>query len=100
MPVQNIINVVEALEGRRMRATEVRRLFAGYIEHGYVTLNGDDVYTVTDTAAQRFGFDRPAQAMNFDPDKNKAAEPSPAALSFFSNQEGGGPIGAATTLTS
>src|SRR3954453_10887168 len=47
----DVVAVVHRLEGRSMRPSEVRRLFEGYIDHGYVRSVGSRHYEVPEEAA-------------------------------------------------
>ena len=53
---QTVVEYVDILENRKMKPTEVRRLFAGYEQHGYVIRRADGTYSITEQASQRFGF--------------------------------------------
>lgn len=55
---KHVADVVFELENRRIKPTEVRRIFEGYIEHGYVEKTGDDLYRVTDVAIEKFDLEK------------------------------------------
>lgn len=48
-----VVNVVFELESRKIKPTEVRRIFEGYIEHGYIEIGPDNLFRVTDYAVQK-----------------------------------------------
>ena len=77
------------LNGRILRSRAVRRLFEGYAAHGFIEIGDDGLYRVTDTAAERFGFDRAPLGERVVNEAGIASEGVASASSLFPNQEGG-----------
>ena len=77
------------LNGRILRGRAVRRLFEGYADLGFIEIGQDGLYRVTDTAAERFGFDRAPLGERVANEAETASEGEASASSLFSDQEGG-----------
>lgn len=77
------------LNGRILRGRAVRRLFEGYAELGFIEIGQDGLYRVTDTAAERFGFDRAPLGDREANEAEATSEGETSASSLFSSQEGG-----------
>ena len=85
-----VVGREQFLNGRMLRQRAVRRLFEGYVDLGFIEIGQDGLYRVTDTAAERFGFDRaPLGEREANEAENTSAEET-SASSLFSSQEGGG----------
>ncbi|MGX1496306.1 hypothetical protein ACSSV1_001327 [Labrenzia sp. MBR-25] len=54
--LEDVVRVVYEFEERHTKPSEVKRIFEGYIEHGYVEDAGGGLYRVSDAAAQRYNF--------------------------------------------
>lgn len=55
--VEDIIKVVASNEhGREIRPAEARRLFEGYGERGFVIVNADGSFSITEGAIEKFGL--------------------------------------------
>jgi hypothetical protein len=78
------------LNGRILRGRAVRRLFEGYAELGFIEIGEDGLYCVTDTAAERFGFDRAPLGEREANEAEIISDGETSASSLFSRQEGGG----------
>ncbi len=63
-PAETVVETVRALEQREIRPAEVRRIFDGYIEHGYVVKDDAGLYRVSDQAAEKFGLARTSPKEN------------------------------------
>lgn len=59
-PAQEVATVVRQIDGRQMKLTEIRRVLATHAESGLVEKLGDDEYIVTEAAAVKYGFEKPA----------------------------------------
>lgn len=55
---ETVVATVSILERRDIRPAEVRRIFDGYIQHGYVVKNDEGLYRVSEQAVQKFGLVR------------------------------------------
>lgn len=77
------------INGRVLRGRAVRRLFEGYAELGFIEIGEDGLYRVTDTAAERFGFDRAPLGEREANEAEIISDGETSASSLFSNQEGG-----------
>lgn len=77
------------LNGRILRGRAVRRLFEGYADLGFIEIGQDGLYRVTDTAAERFGFDRAPLGEREANEAEINSEGETSASSLFSSQEGG-----------
>lgn len=77
------------INGRELNTRAVRRLFEGYIELGFLEVGDGSLYRVTDTAAERFGFDRAPLGERVVNEADAASEGLTSASSLFSSQEGG-----------
>ena len=78
----------KAINGRDVRARAVRRLFDGYVSHGFLTRDSNGEYQVTNSAAERFGFTR-LSAEQGSNEAGLSAGSGNTASSLFSSQEGG-----------
>ena len=77
------------LNGRVLRGRAVRRLFEGYADLGFIEIDQSGIYRVTDTAAERFGFDRAPLGEREANEAEVTSEGETTASSLFSSQEGG-----------
>lgn len=77
------------LNGRLLRPRAVRRLFEGYAAHGFIEIGEGGNYRVTDTAAERFGFDRAPLRERAVNEAEVTSEGGHSASSLFHSQEGG-----------
>ena len=77
------------MHGRMLKQRAVRRLFEGYAEHGFVEIGDDGLYRVTDTAAERFGFDRASLRERGVNEAEINSDGETSASSLFPSQEGG-----------
>jgi hypothetical protein len=67
-----VVNTVFELDNRHIKPTEVRRIFTGYVEHGYIEKGDRDLYRVTEEAAAKFGFPPKPKPENAKPAPAKA----------------------------
>ena len=77
-----------SFSGRELNQRAVKSLFKGYVALGFLENSGGGSYRVTDTAAERFGFNR-APLGKFVSEAEGASNGDTSASSLFSNQEGG-----------
>lgn len=88
----------QLLHGRMLRPRAVKRLFEGYADLGFIEIGGDGLYRVTDTAAERFGFNRALVLEDHQVNEAEVtSEGGHSASSLFHSQEGG--VDHAATIT-
>ena len=85
-----VVGREQFLNGRMLRQRAVRRLFEGYVDLGFIEIGQDGLYRVTDTAAERFGFDRAPMGERVANEAEVTSEGETSASSLYSSQEGGG----------
>lgn len=62
-----VVTMVKSMEERDIRASEVRRIFKGYIEHGYIEQDEHGLFRITHDAVTKFELDqepRPSTGLN------------------------------------
>lgn len=52
--VGDVISTVKAIHARELRPSEVRRIFQGYAGYGYVEIEDNDHYRLTDSVIERY----------------------------------------------
>lgn len=74
-PAEDVIAAVRKLDDRLIRPSEVRRVFEGYAQHGYVETDASGRYKITQTAVDKFDLENltPSENVELDaPDENAA----------------------------
>lgn len=84
-----VVGREQFLNGRLLRGRAVRRLFEGYAELGFIEIGEGGLYRVTDTAAERFGFDRAPLGEREENEAEIISYGKTSTSSLFSSQEGG-----------
>jgi hypothetical protein len=98
----DVIDTVYRLEGRRMKPTEVRRMFEGYAEHGFVEILEGDQYLVTDHAFQKLALAQmknPAEAGSLDDGSVAERSIAPDSKSGGAAPEKKAPVGSNPTTS-
>jgi hypothetical protein len=85
--------VVERLEHREIRPSEVRRIFKNYLEYGYVEQNEIGQFRITDEAVAKFGLGNEPQQETTTADENEDEGEAPDA-----SDEGGPDAGTSEPL--